>query len=73
MHFLHSKGNHKKLEKTTYRMGENIWNDAIDKGLISKLWKQHIQLNNNNKNQIGVLLNASFLNYKSNPYKIKFL
>ena len=49
---LHSKGNHKYNEETTYRMGENIANDVTDKGLISKIYKQLIQLNNNNKIQL---------------------
>ena len=42
---LHSKGNHEKTKKTTYGMGENIckWRDM---GLISKIYKQFIQLNN---------------------------
>ena len=36
-----------KTKKTTYGMGENIdiCNDVTDKGLISKLYKQLIQLN----------------------------
>ena len=42
---LHSKGNHKNNKKTTYRMGEIISNDASDKSLITKLYKQLIQLN----------------------------
>ena len=48
---LHSKGNHKHNEETTYRMGENIANDVTDKGLLSKIYKQLIELNNNNKIQ----------------------
>ena len=36
---LHSKGNHKQDEKTTLRMGENIANESMDKGLISKIYK----------------------------------
>jgi len=42
---LHSKRNHKEKEKTTYRLGENIANGLTDKGLISKIYKQLIQLN----------------------------
>ena len=47
---LHSKGNHKQNEKTTYRMGEIFANDTTDKDLIFKIYKQLIQLNNDNKN-----------------------
>ena len=31
---LHSKGNQKENKKTPFRMGKNISNDAMDKGLI---------------------------------------
>ena len=42
---LHSTGNHKQNEKTTYKW-ENIFaNHVTDKGLISKMYKQHTQLN----------------------------
>ena len=42
---LHSKGNYKQGEKTTLRMEENNANETTDKGLISKLHKQLMQLN----------------------------
>ena len=48
---LHSKGNQKENKKTTYRMGENSFNDAMDKGLISRIYKQLIQPNSKKANQ----------------------
>ena len=48
---LHSKRNHKqnKTKKTTLRMRKIFSNDVTKKGLISKIYKQLMQLNINNK------------------------
>ena len=48
---LHSKGDHKQNEKMTYGPGENICKWCPDKGLISKIDKQLIELNNSNNNK----------------------
>ena len=42
---MHSKGNYKQGEKTNLRMGKIIANETTDKGFISKICKQLIQLN----------------------------
>ena len=39
------KQQQKKNEKAINRMGQNIYNHILDKGLISKICKGHIQLN----------------------------
>ena len=42
---MHNKINYKQDEKTGFRMGENIVNEATDKELISKIYKQLLLLN----------------------------
>ena len=50
---MHSRGNHQQNEKTTYGMGENFANDVTNKELISKIYKQLIQLNIKKKSKNG--------------------
>ena len=42
---MHNKGNSKQGEKTAFRMEKIIANETTDKGFISKIHKQLIQLN----------------------------
>ena len=42
---MHSKGNYKQGEKTSLKWEKIIANETTDKGLISKIYKQLIQLN----------------------------
>ena len=42
---LHNEGNYKQGEKAAFRMGEDNSNEATDKELISKIYKQLMQLN----------------------------
>ena len=41
----------KKIEKTTYRMGENSWKQCNRQGLNLQIYKQLIQLNSKKKIQ----------------------
>ena len=54
---LYRKGNHKQNEKTTYKLGKKkktFANDVINKGLISKMYKQ--LCNSGNSTQYSVIL-----------------
>ena len=42
---LHSKGNHKQNERQTTDWEKIFANNSTEKGLISKIYKQFIQLN----------------------------
>ena len=49
---MHSKGNHKQDEKTTFNMEKIIANETTDKGLISKIHKQLRWLNGRKTNSL---------------------
>jgi len=47
---LHNEGNYKQGENTTLRMGENNSKQTTDEELLSKIYKQLIQLNTRKMN-----------------------
>ena len=47
---MHRKGNRKKQQKRPTEWEKIISNNATDKGLISKMYKQHIQLHSRKPN-----------------------
>ena len=50
LEFLHSIGNYRQSEKTTLKWEKITANETTDKGLISKTYKQLIQVNSRKTN-----------------------
>ena len=59
---MHSKGNHKQEERQPTEWEKIFANEAMDKGLISKIYKQLMQLNIKKKHnqKMGKALNRYF-------------
>ena len=46
---LHNKENHQKKKKRQHTEWENIWANASDNGLVSRIYKECTKLNNTTK------------------------
>ena len=47
---MHRKGNYNQVKRQTSESEKIMANETTDKGLISKIYKQHIQLDTREKN-----------------------